>query len=438
MAKITLLEQDITEVSAVDAGYAAIVPGDDGKLYTKRLSTAVEIPTLTTVDDAIEAATGNQWAGKRIACLGTSITAGSYWRPVFNTLIGQDTTNLGVSGGSLSSSAGSQPAAIYNQIANIPSDAELVLIECGINDFRTNATLGTIADTTLATFYGALDKTIADVIALNTARPVCFLLPYGNTDTNYAGTWNTNNNNGVALSAFRNAIIEKCEQAGVPYIDPARAGIGGRTASLYLGDGIHPNTAGSNRYANYVYEQLREIPVASTTVPSGWNMRIATQADVSGYNTTATYSSSSNGSVTNSGPAVGSWGVAWLASGSNNAAEWAGGGWIFMGDGTSGCCGIGDAAGGTFSTSGRLASGVLTTAAITGVNVTVGATKRRAARVGNLFYYEEEVGGNWIRRIDGVDITTYGAAIAGFRETIKIGVLHNGSVTNYRTGVFTP
>jgi len=383
-----------------------------------------------------EAAGTHPWVGKKITCLGSSITNQGFYTTPLAALSGAAVIDLSSSGGSLSSSASAGPQAIYNTISGIPADTDLVIMEVSPNDFRSNATLGTIADTTVATYYGAVFKTIEQIVALDSSRVVVFVLPYGNTDTAFAGSWNTNNSNGNSFLQFRQAVVEQCNRAGIPYFDPASWGIGGQTSARNTPDGIHLGTIGGKRYSEGLWSDLRSVPYR------GWGLRTATQADVSGYNTTATYSTANGGSITHSGAVVGTYAITWMASGNNNAAEWTKGAsaWVMFGEGSSGPSGIGDLIANPIGFAGRVLAGDITLGALSPtIPVNESATKFRAARVGNLLYIDQLVGTSWSPIINGGDIlTAYSAAIAGYRETAKIGILTIGTVTNYRTGVFTP
>lgn len=59
------------------------------------------------------------------------------------------------------------------------------------------------------------------------------------------------------MHQFQKAVEEVAQLSGYPVIDVGRqAGIGYDTAALYMSDGLHINTVGGGRYANYVHEQL--------------------------------------------------------------------------------------------------------------------------------------------------------------------------------------
>jgi lysophospholipase L1-like esterase len=221
-----------------------------------RSTGAVSLPNSTILGGA-----PNPWTGKKWAALGTSITSGGAYTGPLTTLLGVTLTNLGVSGGSLSSSAASGPQAIYDEIVNIPADAALVTVEAGFNDFGAGATLGAMGDTTLATFYGALYKAAQDILAADPRRTLVFIIPYTiYLDAHGAGS--------TYFTQWMRAIRDTARLFGCPVIDLGGEGaLNVATAALYLNpDGVHPNSVGGARYAQYVYNNLVVIEPCSSTL----------------------------------------------------------------------------------------------------------------------------------------------------------------------------
>jgi lysophospholipase L1-like esterase len=209
------------------------------------------------------------WQGRKWAALGTSITSEGYYTGPLATLLGATLTNLGVSGGHLSVPAsGGSGLEIYNAIGSIPSDADLVTLEPAINDFGRASTLGTIGDTTTATFYGALLKAGQDILAANALRVLVYLTPYAISTTGYpsGANWNTANANGNTLVQFQQAVRDVAHRLGCPVIDLAESNIGAQTASAYLPDGLHVAAAGGVRLAQFIYDRLLFVRPATVAV----------------------------------------------------------------------------------------------------------------------------------------------------------------------------
>jgi len=209
--------------------------------------------------------TSTYWNGKKWAALGTSITADNSYTTPLATLSEMTLVNLGVSGGSISTTSVYGPGQIYNAVANIPLDTDIVTIEAGINDFRGNSTLGQLGDTTTSTFYGALYAAINNIYADDINKTIILLTPYGNTDNYALGNFETANNNGVNIWEFVNAVREVGNWLGVKVIDVGgKSGIGGLTGSKFLSDGIHLNSTGGQRYAEYVWSQLHNYNIPTS------------------------------------------------------------------------------------------------------------------------------------------------------------------------------
>ena len=389
---------------------------------------------LTLANQAALQSAIHQWVGKKVSCLGTSITALSQWTTPFAAK-GVTLTNLAVNSSSLSTSAGVGAGWIFNQIYGLGLDADLIIIDAGINDFRSDATLGAIGDTTLATFYGGLWVLIREIYIINPVATIVFLLPYGNTDAGYVGNWKTNNNNGNSLQQFRQAVIEVTRMTGVSYVDLAESGVGGRTAGTYLVDGIHPNADGGVRIAECIWNNLTRMePPTVATPTNGWRMIGATQANLSFMNCTADVV---DGTIYNAALSGGSYGVVWPATGSRNAVEWSNTTsiWGFFGQGSSGAVGIGDGTG-AFSVLGKVATtGTIVTSA---VSITGTATRYRLARILNLLYMDKYVNEAWVSVLNGVDLTTLGT-VTGYYETVKVGFIigTGGTITGVKTGTYS-
>lgn len=210
------------------------------------------------------AASSQPLAGKKLTCIGTSITAQAQYTEPLASLTGATVTNLGTSGGSLASGSHYGSLYIYNAIATIPTDSDIVYVEAGTNDFGTdNSTLGALGDTTTATFYGAI---LAAIVAIQARAPnakIVFGTPYG------AGTAAPNytpfrtNSKGYTLKQFQDAVLQTAAFAGMPCVDVGnQAGIGYYTAATYTSDGLHLNAAGGSKYATFVAKALADLALA--------------------------------------------------------------------------------------------------------------------------------------------------------------------------------
>lgn len=129
----------------------------------------------------------------------------------------------------------------------------LVTLSYGINDWKANLTLGTVADdgsaTTPATTLQAMKATIEAIMESN---PECklivitpfncagYLFDYGDKSTNYGLGYEFSNSG--TLEEFFTALVEVCNYYAVEYIDMThRSPINRENLLDALPDGVHPS-----------------------------------------------------------------------------------------------------------------------------------------------------------------------------------------------------
>ena len=207
------------------------------------------------------------WEDKTAVCVGDSITAGSgttqiYYNILKDMLNFSSVTGMGVAGSCVStkSNYGTSNSPLINRYTNIP-DKDLITIFMGTNDYGHNTPMGTIADTTDVSFYGALNVIIPGIL---TAHPNSRLVWITPTHRDGFGSGFTHdwvaNGAGKTLEDYVNAIKDVCARYSVPVIDlfsisglnPVIAGI----KSTYMPDGLHPNALGHQKIAVYMAKYL--------------------------------------------------------------------------------------------------------------------------------------------------------------------------------------
>lgn len=217
-------------------------------------------------------------AGKKIAALGTSITAQNQYTVPLAAKLDCTIVNLGVGGGSLTDDlTGPLPhygsGLIMDSVASIPLDADAVLVEVGINDFAAaEVNLGSVGDISLpvspsasGTFHGALWKLIVELRTRIPDVPVAFLTPYSGGMATAHHRHLYVNGEGNTLRQFQQAIRDVAYIAGHPVIDVGgEGGIGINSAAKYTYDGLHLNALGGEKYAEYVAANLFML------VAAGW------------------------------------------------------------------------------------------------------------------------------------------------------------------------
>lgn len=209
------------------------------------------------------ASTAQPLAGKTWAALGTSQTIGGAYTGPLASLAGMTLTNLGVSGTTFSNGGVNASAGIYNQIASIPLDTEVTSVEGLINDHYFHVPLGTLADTTLATFYGALYYVWKAIAARVPNARIIFIqgTPGCGTGTNAAGR-NSRSANGVGLYPrdYQDAMRKFCENESVLLSAVGqRAGINDTNGDRLLADGLHYGSLGGQVVADFVNDDLNTM-----------------------------------------------------------------------------------------------------------------------------------------------------------------------------------
>lgn len=218
----------------------------------------------TTLFKEYSITNANNLYNKKIAFNGDSIMAGDGASGYsFAKMIAENNgciyENRAVGGGTLSSGTGASHH-VCEDISNMASDADIICIEGGVNDYWDNVPLGTLTggdgnssptlytdtiDTT--TFAGALESIFRQAIAKWTGKPICFVIVHKVKNT----IW-TPNSLGKNFNDYVNMIISACEKYSIPYCNlwntsgmicdiPA-------IATNFSKDGTHPNEAGYRAY----------------------------------------------------------------------------------------------------------------------------------------------------------------------------------------------
>ena len=213
--------------------------------------------------------------GKKIVFLGDSITAGSgitdkengiYWQQLAR-LSGAECIGYGISGHRIArqqkdENNGRVPYA--DRVESLDPDADIIVVFGGTNDFgHGDAPLGTFADRTTDTFYGALHVLCLKLIERYPASQVVIMTPLHRCSENdgpfneYGVRLQTN------LEGYVNIIQEVAAYYAIPVLDLFRvSGIQPNVPVLrerYMPDGLHPNDAGAERIAHKLYSFLKSL-----------------------------------------------------------------------------------------------------------------------------------------------------------------------------------
>lgn len=207
--------------------------------------------------------------GKKIACLGDSITwgydgAGTGQTQVAKPWVEQlkekcgfaEAVNLGISGSSMGNYSDRNP--MFKRVNTIPEDADVISIMGLTNDFSLNPPLPLGKPEDMAnkegnTVYSAVSQTLLGVIARCPGARIFIMTPMD---------WKNNNgntkvaNNGVTFKQYRDVIKEVAETYSIPVFELHKeAGFNADFAihrKMFIPDGVHPNQAGYDIMADKI------------------------------------------------------------------------------------------------------------------------------------------------------------------------------------------
>ncbi|MBQ7343316.1 MAG: SGNH/GDSL hydrolase family protein [Clostridia bacterium] len=201
------------------------------------------------------------YSGKTITFLGDSITAGvgatdtatERYSTVLSTLLGATENNMGNSGWVICT-GGVRSSQLQN-ISNIPTDSDLVIVMLGTNDQNlansSQYTLGTDGDTTTTTVWGATEtmcRQLAERFEGTNTRIIICTPPYQKgTDSEVAG------GHLYSLRDISNVIMTCAKRNGLLYADV------NALANLTdddMNDTLHPNTSGHEKIAQYLAKYI--------------------------------------------------------------------------------------------------------------------------------------------------------------------------------------
>jgi lysophospholipase L1-like esterase len=236
----------------------------DSSEYEERISSIeqeVELLKNGIVDNVLK--------GKKIIYDGDSIAEGRLGEIANNgggyaKLIADMTNgtyvNQAVGGGYLRSTSEQDRHSVVDNLQNLPTDGDLYCFEGGINDYWTNATLGTYSlddfnsDVDNTTVCGALETIFRYALTNFVGKPICFVITHKVQETAY-----TKNTKGDTFKDYRDSMVAICEKYSIPYYDAfLESGLNGWNSvqsNLYMtanisgvGDGTHPNELGYKQY----------------------------------------------------------------------------------------------------------------------------------------------------------------------------------------------
>lgn len=214
---------------------------------------------------------------KKILFLGDSITQGacaSCLENQFVELVGKklpcQAINYGIGGTRIAKKINPIPDARHacdyldfnTRAVHMDKDADFVFVMGGTNDHgHGDCPLGTMEDTSLYTFYGALKQLVKYLQDTYGKEKICFIMPMHKYDEDNVLGDGSRINPTVSFKYYRKAYKEVCDLYGIDLIDvddifpiPAK-----RETDVFF-DGLHPNDKGhaliANKIINYLNKKL--------------------------------------------------------------------------------------------------------------------------------------------------------------------------------------
>ena len=212
------------------------------------------------------------WSGKTANFIGDSITRGAYtptggsspdqratkrYCEIACEFLGMSCNNYGISGTSISGTSSINPSlAFVNRYSDMANNADLIVVAGGTNDYGTNVVLGTIADTTDVSFYGALYVLCNGLQTKYLGKRIIFITPICRLNET------TQNSDGHTLEDYRKAIEDVAGMFGFAVIDGKSMGVSPVNPTFketYMYDGTHPNPPGHEVFGQALAHKLLSI-----------------------------------------------------------------------------------------------------------------------------------------------------------------------------------
>lgn len=201
------------------------------------------------------------WRGKKINCLGDSITYGDQnggisWVDMIGDMIPFGTIRkYGVCGSTVCVFP-ERDDSLVERFRNMDMDYDLTIIFGGINDFNHSLPLGTMGDCGEDTFYGALRVMVTELLRRQPKGRLMFITPMKGKGFKTYPHWPEKNEAGYCLKDYRAAIFETAEYFSIPVLDLfSMSGITpdiDEAKACWQADGLHPTAAGYEQIARRV------------------------------------------------------------------------------------------------------------------------------------------------------------------------------------------
>ena len=193
--------------------------------------------------------------GKTLLSLGDGVSKEStYQEKVKNILQLKSVTNKSDNGLAM----GSMSSYINKESLK---DIDIIIIMAGTNDYTKGRTLGTIADGgPVESFYGDVQAVIDKTKEVKPEVKLVFLTPLKHGYIEGQPSYPNENDIGLGLEDYSNAIKEVCNKNSIPVIDLFnKSGIEATNIKEYTVNNMILNEAGNEKVAKAISDSLQEI-----------------------------------------------------------------------------------------------------------------------------------------------------------------------------------
>lgn len=219
------------------------------------------------VNRSQQIASDNHLNGKKVVFYGDSITAQNKFPVIVKEYYGINAVNMGVGGSTIFYRSNSDMSS-DTRINNIPSDADIVMIMGGTNDWgktqiEDELTYSNGFDRTK--FKGAIAYIVQHIQAQCPNAKIIWCTTIGGQNGTRVTSSPTiqylpqKDSFGQSGYTFRSAEIEVCNILGIEVCDTWSCGINGNNAYTMIGDTVHPTDAGAKLIANYIIGHLKSV-----------------------------------------------------------------------------------------------------------------------------------------------------------------------------------
>ena len=195
-----------------------------------------------------------------ISILGDSLTEQGYYTNALKNM-GYSINNHGLSGTTISSINPTNP--FYERINSISENCDFILVVGGTNDWGLSVPLGEKTDKSQHTFYGGLFVTLTQLRRKFPTKTIFVseILQRNWTATTDQASGMDSNANGNSIQEFNEAIRYMAERLGCFVLPSFSFGLFAENLGTYTSDGLHLNTLGGEKFAQFLDKQFSNYPI---------------------------------------------------------------------------------------------------------------------------------------------------------------------------------